>query len=142
VRRIILLTVAGVASAVGSAMGCVAWRATGAGASPGILLRLFCIFPALGFVAFCLYFLRPRFALVAAFLLLTGSFVSAYFVNLAPCLTRACSTADSVRMGLQTVTHGRPLWALALAAVCLLLDYTTPAPSTSSPGSDLPHMPS
>jgi hypothetical protein len=132
VRRIVLLTVAGVASATASAMGCVVWHATGAGSSPVLLLKLFCIFPALGLVAFCLYFAQPRFALITAFLLLTGSFLTAYFVNLSPCLKRACSTTDSVRMGWQTLAHGRTLWALAIAAVCLLMDHTAPAPHAAS----------
>jgi hypothetical protein len=137
VRRIILLTVAGLASAAGSGMACVAWYATGAGTSPGLLLKLFCLFPALGFVAFCLYRVWPRVALIASFLLLTGSFVTAYFVNLSPCLTRACSTADSVRMGWQTLAHGRMLWALAIAALCLLWDHTSPTPAaTTAPFSD------
>jgi hypothetical protein len=135
VRRIVLLTVAGVASAVASALGCVAWYATGAGTSSGLLLKLFCLFPALGFVAFCLYRVWPRVALIASFLLLTGSFVTAYFVNLSPCLTRACSTADSVRMGWQTLAHGRMLWALAIAAVCLLMDHTAPVPPAPAPES-------
>lgn len=110
-------------------MGCIVWHATAAGTSPGILLKLYCIFPALGFVAFCIYFARPLLALVASFLLLTGSFVTAYFVNLAPCLTRACSTADSLHMGWQTLAHGQTLWALAIAAVCLLMDYTRAEPN-------------
>jgi hypothetical protein len=131
-----LLTVAGVASATASGMGCVAWRAIGAGASPSVLLKLFCVLPALGFVAFCLYFVRPLFALVASFLLLTGTFVTAYFVNLSPCLTHVCSTADSVRMGWQTVTQVRTLWALALAALCLLLDYTRSVVGAAPPAPD------
>jgi hypothetical protein len=143
VRRIILLTVAGAASAASSAMGCVAWRATGAGASPSVLLKLFCVFPALCFVAFCLYFVRPRLALIASFLLLTGSFVTAYFVNLRVCFTHVCSTADSVRMGWQTVTQVRTLWALAIAALCLLLEHTGPSPATNPvPNSSSPQSPS
>jgi hypothetical protein len=111
-----------------SAMGCLAWRAMGAGAPPILLLKLFCVFPALGFVACCVYFLRPLLAVIVMFLLLTGSFVTAYFVNLGVCLTRACSTADSIRVGWQTLAHGHALWALAIAALCLLMDYTRPTP--------------
>jgi hypothetical protein len=132
VRRIVLLTVAGVASAVCSALGIASWRAMGAGASAGVLLQLFCIFPALSFVAFCVYFLRPRLALAAAFLLLTGSFVTAYFLHLAPCLTHTCSTADSLHMGWQALSHTRPLWPLAAFALCLLMDYTRAEPRTQA----------
>lgn len=119
---------AGVACVVCSGMGCVALYATAAGTSPGLLLKLFCIFPALGFVAFCVYFARPTFALVMSFLLLTGSFVTAYFVNLAPCLTHACSTADSLHMGWQALTRSRQIWPLATFALCLLMDYTRAEP--------------
>jgi hypothetical protein len=128
----VLLTVAGVASAAASAMGCLAWLAMGAGTPPILLLKLYCIFPALGFVAFCLYYARPRFALVAAFLLMTGSFITAYFVNLGVCITRTCSSADTVRIGWETLAHARMLWALAVAAVCLLTDYTRPAPRAAT----------
>ena len=132
-RRILWLTVAGVASAVASGFGVAAWHAAGVSASPSLPLRFFCVFPALSFVAFCLYFRWPRFALIASLLLLTGAFITAYFVNLSACLTRACSTADSIRMGWQTITQGRALWALAIAAVCLLFDHTGPASHAKAP---------
>jgi hypothetical protein len=126
VRKILLLTVAGLSSLVCSWLGVMSWRWTGAAASSSVLLKAACIVPAIGIVAFAAYLRRPRAGLIAALLILTGCFVSSYFVNIAVCLTRACTTQDSLRLGWQTLEHGRPLWAEALAAFCLMLDYTAP----------------
>jgi hypothetical protein len=129
VRRIILLTVAGVASAYCTLHGFVyVYAEWNLGLAPRSVVTLSCIFPILSLVVFGLYFLRPRLGLVVSMLLLTCSFLVAYLIRLRICLQLPCSIADSIRMGWQTLVLREELWAQALSAACLLFDYTAPTP--------------
>jgi hypothetical protein len=127
VRKIVLLTVAGLASAYGSWFGVASWMRAGTGHGQPVLMLFYCLFPALSLVIFLSYFTVPRVGLVMAWLSLTGSFVATYLVRLMDCVRHACITADSLRVGWETLTEGRHLWALSVAAICLLLEYTAPA---------------
>lgn len=131
--------IAGLASGYGSGFGIAAWRAAGGVRTHSILYEFFCAFPALSLIAFLVYFVLPRVGVAAAWLLLTGGFITAYLVRLQVCVQHACTTQDSLRAGWDTLTHARDVWVLAVAAVCLLLDYTAPAAISlpaESPGAD------
>jgi hypothetical protein len=124
----VLLTVAGAASAWASWFGVSAWRATGgASANHSSLFAAFCVFPALGLFVFLGYFVMPRISLVMAWLILTGSYMTAYLVPLEACARHACSTQDSLRIGWETLTGAHQVWMLAVVALCLLFEYTAPA---------------
>ncbi len=127
VRKIVLLTVAGLASAYGSWFGVASWVRVGEQHTPPVLMLFYCLFPALSLVIFLSYFSAPRVGVVLAWLSLTGSFVASYLVRLMDCVRHTCTTADSLRVGWGTLTEARHLWVLSVAAFCLLLDYTAPA---------------
>jgi hypothetical protein len=125
----VLLTVAGVASAVCSFWGTFAWFWGGAGKSHSVLLILFCLFPALSFIIFWLYFLVPRVGLLLSWLILSGTYLSFFFSLLEDCARKGCTTADSLAVGWGALIGNRKLWLLLVApALCLLPDYTRPAP--------------
>jgi hypothetical protein len=131
VRKIVLLTVAGLGSGYGSWFGVASWMRAEAQHSQSELMLFYCFFPALSLVIFLSYFALPRVGVAMAWLVLTGSFVASYLVRLMDCVRHACTTADSLRVGWGTLTEDRHLWVLSVAAFCLLLDYT--APATSAP---------
>jgi hypothetical protein len=125
----VLLTVAGVASVVGSLMGVMAWMLSGAAAEHSIALKLFCIFPALSFVAFVLYLLRPFPGLLASWLIPTGTYISLFLFSLQLCGRGGCTTSDSIHIAWGTLARGWRLEAFLLApALCLMLDYTRLGP--------------
>jgi hypothetical protein len=129
VRRIVLLTVAGLASLFGSFFGAMSWMWSGAGASHSAAQKLFCIFPMLTLAAFCLYFLRPIAGLTVSWLIPSGTYVSIFLVNLQSCMTGGCTTTNSISIAWGTLTRDWRLEAVLVApALCLLLDYTGPTP--------------
>ncbi|HTW48469.1 MAG TPA: hypothetical protein VMD92_10990 [Acidobacteriaceae bacterium] len=123
-----LLTVAAVASAAATGFGVAAWRGAAPGTEHSRLFTAFCVFPVLGLIAFLAYFVMPRVSLIVAWVILTGSFLTAYLVPLEACARHACSMQDSLRIGWATLTGAHEVWMLAVAALCLLLDYTRPGP--------------
>jgi hypothetical protein len=127
VRKIVLLTVAGLASAGASWFGVAAWLSAGPGAEHTRLFAAYCIFPSMSLVAFLAWFVMPRVSLVMAWVILTGSYITAYLVPLEACARHACTTQDSLRIGWETVTGAHQVWMLAAAALCLLFEYTAPA---------------
>jgi hypothetical protein len=126
----VLLTVAGVASAVCSLIGIEAWILSGAAAEHSIAQKLFCIFPALSFVAFFLYLLRPLPGLLASWLIPTGTYISSFLFRLRLCGQGGCTTSDSIHVAWVTLARGWRLEAFLLApALCLMLDYTRSEPA-------------
>ncbi len=124
-RKILLLTVAGLASLASSAWGLLAWWRSGVASSHSILF----IFPALTIATFALYLRSPLIGLIAAWLLLTGGYIAAFLIHLRACMGAACTTADSLRLGGQTLTAAPYLGLMFATAACLLFAYTlTPAP--------------
>lgn len=78
--------------------------------------------------AFGAYFARRGVGLGMAWLILMGDFVTTYLLGMQECLRHTCTTADSLTVGWEVLTESRLLWIVALAALCLLLDYTAVAP--------------
>jgi hypothetical protein len=141
VRKILLLTIAGLASAYCSSWGVFARMSGGVGSSHTLLALLFCIFPALSLLTFFGYFLLPRVALAVAWLLPAGTYACNYLLALQDCARHSCTTSDSMRVALHLLTGNKILWLLAVVAFCLMLDFTSPASSTLAPAihdSDLP----
>jgi hypothetical protein len=129
----VLLTVAGVASLCATWIGVAMWLSARAGTEHTNLFAALCVFPALGVIAFLGYFVMPRISLVMAWLILTGSYMTAYLVPLEACARHACTTQDSLRIGWETVTGAHQVWALAAVALCLLFEHTAPARTTPAP---------
>lgn len=123
-RKILLLTTAGLASAFCSVWGVFAWMWLGAGKLHSVPLIALCLCAAVSFYAFVLYFARPRLSVVASWILLSGEFISSFIDNLQSCLGRHCGMSP-FRIAGSTFTGLPTLWCLLAAAVCLLLAWTT-----------------
>lgn len=123
-----LLTVAGLASGFCSFWGWFAWVWCGMPGLHKALLMLFCVLPGMSLVAFGVYFVRRGMGLGMAWLILMGDFVTTYLMGMQQCLRHSCTTADSLKVGWGVLIESRLLWILALAALCLLLDYTAATP--------------
>lgn len=124
VRRILLQSVACVASIGTWVWGFVAWWHLAPGARGSALSLLNCLLPVLTFPAFMLYPRRPRAAVTFTWLLLSGGWLCEFLVRLHICLRQPCSTIDTLRIAGQTITGEAHLWMMLTAAVCLLLDYS------------------
>jgi hypothetical protein len=127
-----LLSIAGLASGCCFGFGIASWRAAGGVEAHSILHECFCAFLALSLIAFLVYFVLPRAGVTAAWLIVTGAFISSYLLRLQLCVQHACTTQDSLHVGWDTLTHLRIIWLLAAVAVCLLLDHTAPIHPASS----------
>ena len=122
-RKLLLITVPGVAAAGASAWGFLAWwRAPSAHSS--LLFALVCLLPALSFPAFVLYLRWPRLGVTLSWLLLSGSWFAAFLIRLRVCRHQACTSVDSLRIAGQTITGEPHLWPVLITAVCLLFAYT------------------
>jgi uncharacterized RDD family membrane protein YckC len=124
VRKIVLLTVAGLASAACSAWGVFAWIWIGGLKSHSATGSLMCILPALSLVAFALYFISPRSGLAAAWLLASGTYICLFLVNLQDCRQDGCNLTSVLQLAWDLLTRFRFLWVTLITPVCLLLDYT------------------
>jgi hypothetical protein len=126
VRKIVLLTVAGAASGFCSFWGVFAWMWLGAGKSHSAPLIGLCLCAALSTGAFVLYFVQPSVGVIVAWILLSGEFISAFIDNLQSCARRHCGMSPfGIAWG--TITGLPPIWFLLVAAVGLMLAWTTTA---------------
>lgn len=123
-RRFLILAIAGLVSLFCSGWGFFAWHWGGAARSHSVLATLFCVFPVLSIVAFWLYFVAPRAGVVAAWLVLTGTYGSLYLMNLRDCARAACPPASSLRIAWDTLAGERLLWLLVFVALVLMADFT------------------
>jgi hypothetical protein len=129
VRKNFNLVIAGLASVISAVLGMHAWLvARHAGIPPTKPFFLVCLFPVLSVIAFTVYRRLPRTGLIAAWFLLSGTYIVAFLANLANTAKGPWTPADSLRVAGRTAMATRPLWTLAVTAVCLLLDYATPVP--------------
>lgn len=85
---------------------------------------LVCLFPLLSIVAFWLYFVGPRAGVIAAWLVLTGTYVCLFLGSAQECAHTTCTAADSLRIAWDTLAGNRLLWLLAFVALVLMLDFT------------------
>lgn len=126
-----MLAVAGVASLFNSICGVMMWvvlRAWAPIAHP-VASQLSCAFIAISIGAYLLYRVRPVAGLALTWIILSGSYLSLYFGFFSECFTRTCTTTTSVRIAWSIVTRNPAIWTMLLVpAVCLLLDYSAPAP--------------
>ncbi|MGA7522216.1 MAG: hypothetical protein WBW84_07020 [Acidobacteriaceae bacterium] len=123
-----MLTVAGLASVFCSWWGLFAWMWGGASHSHSILLILTCLCPALSLVVFLLYFFLPRLSLVAAWSLLSGTYISSFLSILESCVHGGCTTTNPFSLAWGTLIGMPTLWLLLAAAISLLLDFTAVPP--------------
>lgn len=123
-RRFLFLATAGLVSLFCTGWGFFAWQWGGGGRSHAVLDLLVCLFPLLSIVAFWLYFVAPRAGVVAAWLVLSGSYVCLYLSGAQQCAHAACTATDSLRIAWDTLAGHRLLWLLAFAAFVLMLDFT------------------
>jgi hypothetical protein len=137
VRRFLLLAAAGVVSLFCSGWGFFAWVWGGAGRSHAALAMLVCLFPLLSVVAFWLYFVVPRAGVIAAWLMLTGTYVCLWLRSAQECARATCTASDSLRIAWDTLAANRLLWLLAFVALVLMLDFT--GARHSAPPRMLPH---
>lgn len=132
-RKNLLLIVAALASLISAAFGVHAWLAArSAGAPPTKPFFLLCLFPILSVVAFTVYRRLPRTGLAASWILFSGTYTVGFLANLASSVQGPWTPADSLRVAGQTAIAVKPLWTLAVTAICLLLDYTAPATADPS----------
>lgn len=122
-RKLLLITAAGLAATAASAWGFLGWwRAPSAHGS--LLFALVCLLPALSFPAFVVYLRWPRLGVTLTWLLLSGSWFAAFLMRLRVCRHQTCTAVDSLHIAAQTITGEPHLWPLLIAAVCLLFAYT------------------
>jgi len=121
-RRILLLTVGAVASAVCSGVGLFAWLFDGGRLSPYLI-------PSLSFLLFWVYLPLPRTGLLLSGLVPGSTYIALFLRELRIyCAEPGCRLADSFAIGRNLLLHGWLSWLiLAVPAVCLLMDYTRPA---------------
>jgi len=97
----------------------------GAAKSHSILLIMFCLCPALSLVAFILYLVTPRAGVIISWMLLTGTYISLFLNNLRGCLRSNCTTTNPLSIAWGTLVGMPTIWFLFVAAISLLLDFTT-----------------
>jgi hypothetical protein len=134
----VLMTIAGLASAFCSFWGVFGWMWGGAWQSHSIAAMLFFIFPALSLLTFVSYLLFPRVGLVAAWSMASGTYISLFLMNLADCRHGGCTTTTVFGIAWGIITGFRRLWIYLVAPICILLDYTAMSieslPPVSGPG--------
>lgn len=124
VRRILLLTVAGVASLLCSGLAGFGWLWNGAGRSHSVLQMLIWLCPAMSFFGFFIYFYLRRTGLVLCWLLSAGTFSSLFLLSVQQCAQANCTAVTLFTIAGQIMLRARVLWLQIGAAVCLLLDYS------------------
>jgi len=126
-RKILLRTIAGLASLASSAWGAFAWARGDAGQPHSPLFLFACLFPVLSIVAFTVFLRWPLPGLAFAWLLMSAGFGTTFLLNLVKCAGGACTQPNAVKVAGETLMSAPHLWLLAVAAICLLLHYTSPA---------------
>ncbi len=122
----LFLIIAGIASIALSAFGLFAasWGGAWAGSNIGerILHLLFWLLPALSAVAFVSYFVSKTTGLLASWVILIGSTIDIFLVNLDSCLAGNCTTKNPLKIafGVFLLPHILPhIWALIASSLGL-----------------------
>jgi hypothetical protein len=120
--EVLLLVIAGTASALMSAFGLFAgaWGGFWSGSSMNELLLhfLFWFLPTLSLVAFVSYFRSKAVGLFSSWAISIGSMITIYAVNLKSCLADQCTTTNPIKIALGTFLLPH-IWILLIASFTL-----------------------
>ena len=122
IRSILLLVVAGLASAFASGLGLLVGGWGGSYSFGPTLGSISWMLPTLSFPIFCLYFASRNVALACSWMLVGACTLFGFLMNWYPCMIEQhCGNSTLASMFLKTLVRSPELWGLFVASISMQL---------------------